>query len=257
MSIATPARPTPWLPAAAGGGPSRRSSSDRHTWAALTICRRLIGPDSSQPCSPCEDTDAPGQPPAEPRCPDGCQRRRSAGAERANLRAALNSAAWSGFMSYLLGSFARWCSRSCCGTLSLRQPRRRACRGGRGAEASSARSSAASPSCSSRRFGQLTGQMLASVAYDHFGWLGLTQRTLDLARLIGVGLLVPQSVIRWNWSTLRWFSSGAAASLHNDISACETRIRGTVRPSTSSARGRRGPALLRAHVAFSETGLGR
>lgn len=35
-----------------------------------------------------------------------------------------------------------------------------------------------------------TGQMLASVIFDHFGWLGLTQRPVDLPRMIGVALLI-------------------------------------------------------------------
>jgi transporter family-2 protein len=36
----------------------------------------------------------------------------------------------------------------------------------------------------------ITGQMFASVAFDHFGWLGLAQRPIDTARLIGVALLI-------------------------------------------------------------------
>ncbi len=36
----------------------------------------------------------------------------------------------------------------------------------------------------------VTGQMLASVAFDHFGWLGLVQRPMDVPRLIGVALLI-------------------------------------------------------------------
>ncbi len=36
----------------------------------------------------------------------------------------------------------------------------------------------------------VTGQMLASVIFDQFGLLGLTQRSIDLPRLLGVGLLV-------------------------------------------------------------------
>ena len=36
----------------------------------------------------------------------------------------------------------------------------------------------------------VTGQMLASVAFDHFGWLGLAQRPIDAPRLIGVALLI-------------------------------------------------------------------
>lgn len=36
----------------------------------------------------------------------------------------------------------------------------------------------------------VTGQMLGSVTFDHFGWLGLTQRSVDAPRLIGVALLI-------------------------------------------------------------------
>lgn len=36
----------------------------------------------------------------------------------------------------------------------------------------------------------IAGQMLSSVTFDHFGWLGLVQRPLDLPRLLGVALLV-------------------------------------------------------------------
>src|SRR5918993_781266 len=36
----------------------------------------------------------------------------------------------------------------------------------------------------------VTGQMLASVAFDHFGWLGLAQCPMDAPRLIGVALLI-------------------------------------------------------------------
>ncbi|HEV2541523.1 MAG TPA: DMT family transporter [Methylobacterium sp.] len=36
----------------------------------------------------------------------------------------------------------------------------------------------------------VAGQMLASVAFDHFGWMGLAQRPIDGPRLIGVALLV-------------------------------------------------------------------
>ena len=36
----------------------------------------------------------------------------------------------------------------------------------------------------------VTGQMLASVAFDHFGLLGLAQRPVDGPRVIGVVLLI-------------------------------------------------------------------
>jgi transporter family-2 protein len=36
----------------------------------------------------------------------------------------------------------------------------------------------------------VTGQMITAMAFDHFGLLGLAQRSADLPRLIGAGLLV-------------------------------------------------------------------
>jgi transporter family-2 protein len=36
----------------------------------------------------------------------------------------------------------------------------------------------------------VTGQMLASVAFDHFGLFGLVQRSVDLPRVVGVFLLI-------------------------------------------------------------------
>ncbi|MBP7001494.1 DMT family transporter [Amaricoccus sp.] len=36
----------------------------------------------------------------------------------------------------------------------------------------------------------VAGQMAASVAFDHFGWLGVPERPVDLTRLLGAALLV-------------------------------------------------------------------
>jgi transporter family-2 protein len=41
----------------------------------------------------------------------------------------------------------------------------------------------------------IAGQMLASVTFDHFGWLGLAQRPIDLSRVIGVILLIAGVVL--------------------------------------------------------------
>jgi transporter family-2 protein len=41
----------------------------------------------------------------------------------------------------------------------------------------------------------VTGQMLASVTIDHFGWLGLAERPIDLSRLIGIVLLIGGCVL--------------------------------------------------------------
>jgi transporter family-2 protein len=41
----------------------------------------------------------------------------------------------------------------------------------------------------------VTGQMIAAVAFDHFGLFGLTQRSADLPRLLGAALLVAGVVL--------------------------------------------------------------
>jgi len=115
----------------------------------------------------------------------------------ANLRHALDSAAWSGFASYFVGVI-------CMAVLAvaLRDP------------VPSAAVASRIPwwAWSGGLFGAIfiglaiylipilgaatfilvliAGQMLTSVAFDHFGWLGLEQRTVDLPRLIGAGLLI-------------------------------------------------------------------
>jgi bacterial/archaeal transporter family-2 protein len=115
----------------------------------------------------------------------------------ANLRSELNSAVWSGFMSYLLGVL---CMVGL--AIMLREP------------IPSAGVVARIPwwAWSGGLFGAtfiglsilvahqlgaatliallVTGQMTASIIIDHFRWLGLTQKPVDLARLIGVGLLI-------------------------------------------------------------------
>jgi transporter family-2 protein len=115
----------------------------------------------------------------------------------ANLRVVLNSAAWSGFMSYAVGLL-------CMALLAfaLRDPM------------PSASIAARIPwwAWSGGLFGAIfiglaiflvpqlgaatfiaflvAGQMFASVAFDHYGWMGIPQRSVDLPRLIGVALLI-------------------------------------------------------------------
>jgi bacterial/archaeal transporter family-2 protein len=115
----------------------------------------------------------------------------------ANLRSALHSAAWSGFISYAVGL-------ACMAllVLALRDP----------APAASVTARIPFWAWSAGVFGAIfiglgiflvpqigaatfialvvTGQMLASIGFDHFGWLGLTQRPVDAPRLIGVALLI-------------------------------------------------------------------
>jgi len=113
------------------------------------------------------------------------------------LRGALNSAAWAGFTSYLVGL-------ACMGllALALRDPLPAwsaaarlpwwAWSGGAFGALFIALGIALVPVLGAGTFMALlvTGQMLASVAFDHFGWLGLAQRSLDGPRLVGVALLV-------------------------------------------------------------------
>ena len=119
-----------------------------------------------------------------------------------NLRTALSSAAWSGFMSYFVGV---GCMVAL--ALALRDP------------VPSAAVAARIPwwAWSGGLFGAIfiglgiflvphlgaatflallvTGQMLGSVVFDHFGWLGLAQRSMDMPRLIGVMLLIAGVVL--------------------------------------------------------------
>jgi bacterial/archaeal transporter family-2 protein len=120
----------------------------------------------------------------------------------ANLRSAMHSAAWSGFMSYAVGL-------ACMAllVLAVRDP------------APSASVAARIPwwAWSGGLFGAIfiglgiflmpqmgvatflallvTGQMLGSIIFDHFGWLGLTQRPVDAPRLLGVALFIEGVVL--------------------------------------------------------------
>ena len=115
----------------------------------------------------------------------------------ANLRFQLNSAVWSGFVSYAVGTICMALL-----ALALRDP----------VPSAAVASRISSWAWSGGVFGAIfiglaivlvpklgaaafigllvTGQMLAAVALDHFGWLGLEQRAIDLPRLLGVILLI-------------------------------------------------------------------
>jgi bacterial/archaeal transporter family-2 protein len=115
----------------------------------------------------------------------------------ANLRSALDSAAWSGFVSYLLGVVCMALL-----ALALRDPIPSAAvaaripwwawSGGLFGAIFIILAILLVPQIGAATFLALlvTGQMLASVAFDHFGWMGLAQRSIDLPRLIGVALLI-------------------------------------------------------------------
>ena len=114
-----------------------------------------------------------------------------------NLRMTLNSAAWSGFMSYFVGVVCMALL-----ALALRDPLPSAgiaaripwwaWSGGLFGAIFIGLAILLVPQLGAATFIALlvTGQMLASVAFDHFGWLGLTQRPIDVPRLIGVALLI-------------------------------------------------------------------
>ena len=115
----------------------------------------------------------------------------------ANSRGALQSAAWSGFMSYAAGLACMILL-----VLALRDPipaANLAARvpwwgwsGGAFGAAFIGLGIFLVPQIGAATFIALviTGQMLASITFDHFGWLGLTQRPIDSARLMGVALLI-------------------------------------------------------------------
>ena len=120
----------------------------------------------------------------------------------ANLRVALASAAWSGFVSYLVGL-------ACMAllVLALRDPLPSATlaaripwwawSGGLFGAVFIALAILLVPKLGAAAFMAIlvTGQMLASLAFDQFGWLGLAQRPIDLPRLLGVALLVAGVVL--------------------------------------------------------------
>jgi bacterial/archaeal transporter family-2 protein len=118
------------------------------------------------------------------------------------LRTAISSAAWSGVASYFVGLVAITAF-----AVALREP------------LPSAGTIAGSPwwAWSGGAFGAIfislsilmlpkvgaatfigllvTGEMLASLTLDQYGWLGLAQRSIDLPRLIGVALLIAGVVL--------------------------------------------------------------
>jgi bacterial/archaeal transporter family-2 protein len=115
----------------------------------------------------------------------------------ANLRRELNSAAWSGFVSYLLGVVFMVCL-----AIVLRDPIPSgstmgrvpgwAWSGGIFGAIFIALSIITIPKVGGAAYIALlvTGQLVAALAFDHFGWLGIPQRPIDLPRLLGVALLV-------------------------------------------------------------------
>jgi transporter family-2 protein len=115
----------------------------------------------------------------------------------ANLRTALSSAAWSGFASYFVGL-------ACMAFLAviLRDPPPSAgvilrvpwwaWSGGLFGAIFIGLAIVLVPQLGAATFIALvvTGQMLASAGFDHFGLLGLDRQPVDTTRLLGIALLV-------------------------------------------------------------------
>jgi len=119
-----------------------------------------------------------------------------------NLRMALNSAAWSGFMSYLVGVVCMALLALLIGdpfpsaSVAARIPWW-AWSGGLFGAIFIGLAIVLVPHLGAATFLALlvTGQMFASVTFDHFGWLGLAQRPIDALRLLGVALLIAGVVL--------------------------------------------------------------
>jgi bacterial/archaeal transporter family-2 protein len=120
----------------------------------------------------------------------------------ANLRTALNSAAWSGFVSYALGVLCMALL-----ALALRDPVPSisiaaripwwAWTGGLFGAIFIALAIVLVPQLGAAAFIAflIAGQMIASVAFDHFGVAGLDQRPIDLPKVVGIVLLMAGVVL--------------------------------------------------------------
>ena len=115
----------------------------------------------------------------------------------ANLRTALASAAWAGFVSYAVGVVCMALL-----AIALRDPVPSvgvaarlpwwAWSGGLFGTIFIGLGIFLVPQLGAATFLALlvTGQMLASVVFDHFGWMGLARRPVDVTRLVGIALLI-------------------------------------------------------------------
>lgn len=123
-------------------------------------------------------------------------------AVNASLRASIGSAAWAGFASYLGGTLCMLAL-----ALAMREalpPGRLLAQAGWWAWSGGffgaiyiAVSILLVPRLGAATFVALliAGQMLASIAFDHYGWFGVPQHAADLPRLLGALLLVAGVVL--------------------------------------------------------------
>jgi bacterial/archaeal transporter family-2 protein len=115
----------------------------------------------------------------------------------ANLRAELNSAPWSGFASYFLGvlcmaAFAAALHNPVPTAATVSRVPLWAWSGGIFGAIFIGLSIITIPKLGGAAYIALlvTGQMIAALAVDNYGWLGVPARQIDLPRILGVGLLV-------------------------------------------------------------------
>ena len=115
----------------------------------------------------------------------------------ANLRSELNSAAWSGFMSYFLGvvcmiALAVVLRDPVPSVATIARVPLWAWSGGIFGAIFIVLSIITIPKLGGAAYIALlvTGQMIAALAVDHFGWLGVQERPIGLPRMLGVALLV-------------------------------------------------------------------
>jgi bacterial/archaeal transporter family-2 protein len=115
----------------------------------------------------------------------------------ANLRSELNSAPWSGFMSYFLGvicmvALAAFLRDPVPPATTISRVPLWAWSGGIFGAIFIALSIITIPKLGGAAYIALlvTGQMVAALSVDHFGWLGVQERPIDPPRMLGVALLV-------------------------------------------------------------------
>ena len=115
----------------------------------------------------------------------------------ADLRMALGSAAWAGFVSYLGGTLCMFAlaivlREALPSTVAVGQSHWWAWSGGFFGAIYIAISILLVPRLGAATFVALlvAGQMLSSVLFDHYGLFGVAQRSADLSRLLGSVLLI-------------------------------------------------------------------
>ena len=123
-------------------------------------------------------------------------------AVNADLRASIGSAVWAGFVSYLGGTLcmlilALVLREGVPGIAVLDRTNRWAWTGGFFGAVYIAISIFLVPRLGAAFFVALlvAGQMVASVAFDHFGALGLAEHPIDVPRIVGAMLLVAGVVL--------------------------------------------------------------